>query len=80
MIGVIKSVVPSGGLVTFFIQKDDGKMDVVHADNGPAVRALDAAFGGVIKPGHRFDSTNVIGQRITYEVDDLGLMTGFEPA
>lgn len=79
MIGVIKAVVPSGGLITFHIQKDDGEMDIVHADNGPAVRALNAAFGGVILAGHRFDPSKVVGERIVYDVDDLGLMTGFEP-
>jgi hypothetical protein len=81
MIGVIKGIRGgNGGILTIEIEHEDGKRVFVHADNAPAIRAFEAAFAGVIKPGHLFDANAIIGQRIDYTVDEIGLMTGFDPA
>lgn len=53
---------------------------VFHADNGPLMRALDAAFGG-IGPGHTFNPRAVAGKAVYVYMDDMGLcMGGFVPA
>lgn len=81
MVGVIKSITGSGGLITLGIKPDDSdKLVLVYADNGPFVRAAHAAFGDVIVSGHRFDPDSLLDKRIDYRVDDLNVMTDFEPA
>ena len=56
----------------------DGKK--IPCDNAPTVRALDAAFGGVIGPGHNVDNNTIRGKEIVYETDWLGLLEWFVPA
>lgn len=80
MFGTIVGVEASGGIITLTLKNKDGSKTTVHADNGPLVRALNEAFPGFIVPGHRFDSERVVGEQIEYEVDDLGMMAGFQPA
>lgn len=48
-------------------------------DNGQTVRALDAAFGGVIGPGHTVNTSAIIGKEIDYYTDGLGMMVSFSP-
>ena len=62
---------PMSGLLTMVIGGH-----VVHADNGPTIRALDAAFGGVIGAGHSFNSDAVIGKEVYWVFDDMGLTLG----
>jgi hypothetical protein len=77
--GKILSIQPSGGLVIIKVKNEDGKVSTVLGDNGPTVRALNAAYGGVITAGHTFNPRAVVGRSIEYETDDLGLLLGFNP-
>src|SRR3990167_8817692 len=56
-----------------------GHAVVLHADSGPLIRGLDAAFGNVIQSGHRADISGVMGQPITYWLEDWGGLAGFVP-
>lgn len=80
MLGTIQKVEGTGGILQFRIKNEDGSTSVVMADNGPAIRAFDAVYGGVINPDHSFNVHAIVGKRIEYYTDDVGLMTGFEPA
>ncbi len=52
----------------------------VHCDNACTVRALDGCFGGFISANnHCVDQNAIIGKRITYSVDALGILEGFSP-
>ncbi len=43
------------GLAILDVKHPDGKVAQLYADNGPLIRALDAAFG-CITEGHAFDA------------------------
>ena len=62
------------GFLSFL--NDDGSEYSVPCDNGATVRALDAAFGDVISPGHCVDVSAICGQRVAWFYDDMGLMLG----
>jgi len=67
------------GIATLVVEDHNGELGVLHADDGPLIRALDACFGCIV-PGHGVDVSRVVGQEIEYELDDLGLcLTGFQP-
>jgi hypothetical protein len=52
----------------------------IPCENGPAVRALDDCFGGVIGPGHTIlPEGGCAGKEIYYFLDDIGLLSGFSP-
>ena len=61
------------GIATLLV---DGR--AIYCDNGVTVRALDACFG-CIADGHTVDVSQLIGQQIAYQVDDLGMLTSFAP-
>ena len=63
----------SSGLATLLV---DGKP--VYADNGPLMRALDAAFPGFIGVNHTVDPQVVIGKRIDYSTDEWGMLSDFD--
>jgi len=68
------------GLGTLFIEDSEtGEVEAVLCENGPTVRALEAAFGNVITPGHSACGSGHKGQEIFWSVDDLGLLSGFTP-
>lgn len=69
------------GLGHLVIEDDRRGVVSVPCDNGPTVRALQAAFGDVIAPGHSVDSEGGhVGKRAYYCYDDLGLiLAGFVP-
>lgn len=53
---------------------------LIPADNAPTIRALEAAFGGVIDEGHTFNPDAVIGKEIYFTWDDMGMtLAGFTP-
>ena len=62
--------------------KDSETQEVegIPCDNGATVRALQAAFGDTITPGHTANGQGYIGQDIRWVYDDLGLcLGGFAP-
>ena len=67
------------GIAFLVVKRQDGGIERVACDNGPTVRALEQAFGDVIRPGHTVDVTAVLDRTIQYETDDLGLLSWFEP-
>jgi len=76
-VGTIEGIhgLAGSGIATIII---DG--EAVYADNGPLIRALDDCFRNVIGPGHTFDATHIIGKRIAWSYDDMGLtLEGFTP-
>lgn len=50
----------------------------ILCENAPTARALDACFG-CIADGHTVDVDKFIGQEITYEIDELGMLLSFAP-
>ncbi len=82
--GIIRGFRGSWGSGLGFLLIEDaqtGLIEPVPCDNGPTVRALQAAFGGTIAGGHTVNPDGAfIGQAITWGYDDLGLCLGwFEP-
>ena len=68
------------GIATLVIEGPNGEPGMLHADNGPLIRALDACFG-CIAPGHSVDVSKIVGQEIEYELDDMGLCVAYiQPA
>jgi benzoyl-CoA reductase/2-hydroxyglutaryl-CoA dehydratase subunit BcrC/BadD/HgdB len=51
----------------------------VLCDNGPTVRALEAAFGNVIDNAHCVNQEAIIGKEIYYSEDFMGMLEGFTP-
>ena len=53
----------------------------VPCENPATIRALQAAFGGVVGEGHTVDnfSGGHVGQAVFYSLDDLGLLEAFTP-
>jgi hypothetical protein len=49
--------------------------ETFHGDSGPTVRALDAAFGDVIKAGHTASVENITQPIVCWQ-DDMGLVLG----
>ena len=70
-----------GSGIGFLKIRDDetGRVLRIPAENAPTTRALDAAFGNVIGPGHTASSKSFLGRRIAYELDDLGMLASFTP-
>lgn len=56
------------GLATLFVEETHGRIAAIPADAGPCSRALRSAFGD-----------RVIGQEISIEVDELGILASFTP-
>ena len=57
------------------------KVEAVPCDNAPTVRALEAAFGDTITPGHTANGTGYKGKEIYWDYDESGLVLGgFTPA
>jgi hypothetical protein len=67
------------GLATLEIEDSKtGQVEGIPCDNGPTVRALDAAFGDVIGPGHTVKQhAGFIGKEILWDYDDMGLVLGY---
>lgn len=73
--GEIISVRAMGGLLEIIVKNDDdGERQRLLGDNGATVRALIAMFGRHIVSGMNLDTDALVGQRISYGVDDLGLL------
>jgi hypothetical protein len=51
----------------------------VMCENTGTVRALDACFGDVITDAHSVDEKPFVGQRIVFEVDNVGILEWFAP-
>lgn len=84
--GTIRGVFSSGGMLKLTIElppkpgHKHGEKVTVFADNAPAIRAFDDAFGNVIVPQtHSFDPDAIIGKEIEWEVDDIGVMLWMNP-
>jgi len=69
------------GLATLEIEDSEtGARELVPCDNGTTVRALEAAFGSVITPGHTANGDGYKGQEVYWSYDELGLvLAGFTP-
>ena len=52
------------GLATLTVEDERRGLVALHSDNGPLVRALDAAFGDVIDRNHTFDNAAITGKEI----------------
>jgi len=63
------------GLATLEIEGENG-VDSVHCENAATVRALEAAFGDVIGPGHTVKIDTLKGQPIAYTMGEMGLILG----
>jgi hypothetical protein len=61
------------------LQFKDGT--VVRCENTATVRALEAAFGNVIGPGHTINNETGghVGQEVYYSTDDFGILAAFTP-
>lgn len=66
------------GLAQLEVQTENG-VEMLMADNGPLVRALDACFGGVIQENHTASVEHLRGEPIAFSVDFMGVMEGFDP-
>ena len=55
---------------------ETGVTERVPCDNGATVRALEAAFGDVITPGHTANGDGYRGQEVYWSYDELGLVLG----
>ena len=56
------------------------QVEAVPCDNASTVRALEAAFGNVITPGHTANGPGYKGQEIYWDYDEIGLVLGgFSP-
>ena len=49
----------------------------IPCENAPTVRALDAAFGDVIAPGHAVNQDRLNGLRVAFGWDEMGFMLGW---
>jgi len=59
---------------------ETGVREHVPCDNGATVRALEAAFGNVITPGHTANSGGYKSQEVYWSYDELELvLDGFTP-
>ena len=69
------------GLGTLEIEDSvTGVRQCVPCDNGATVRALEAAFGNVITPGHTANGGTYKGREVYWSYDELGLtLGGFTP-
>jgi hypothetical protein len=56
------------GLATLFVAERRGRVTAIPCDAGPSSRALRSAFGD-----------RVIGQEISFVVDELGILSSFTP-
>lgn len=65
------------GLGVLVIDDDRRGRVEVPCDNGPTVRALQAAFGEVIGGAHNVEREGGhVGKRIYYAMDEFGLVLG----
>ena len=65
------------GLGTLEIEDSEtGMREHVHCDNGATIRALEAAFGDVITPGHTANGNGYKGREVYWSYDELGLVFG----
>jgi hypothetical protein len=64
------------GLAALTVEDERRGLTVLHWDNGPTVRALDAAFGDVIDRNHTFDNAAIRDKEIYYFMDEFGLCLG----
>ena len=67
------------GIGCLIIHNDEGERELVPCDNAPTVRALEAAFGDVIGPGHTVNVEAIVGRKILYSTGPLGVLEGFTP-
>jgi len=59
---------------------ETGVREHVPCDNGATIRALEAAFGSVITPGHAANGDGYKGREVYWSYDELGLvLEGFTP-
>jgi len=63
------------GIAQLLIETENGPKSI-PCDNAPTVRALDAAFGGVIDKGHTANTESIKGRPIAYVMDDMDLVLG----
>lgn len=63
------------GIATLSI-KVGRKVHQVACENGSTVRALAGMFPDVIAPGHSVNVAALVGQRVRFALDEMGLMLG----
>ena len=74
-----------GTIVGFRGSRDSGIahliVDGVHVpcDNTATVKCLHACFGNFIVDGHACDINAIIGKRIRYTLDEIGVLKGLIP-
>ena len=56
-------------------------VDGIHlpCDNVATAKCLHACFGNFIVDGHSYDENAIIGKRIRYTVDEVGVLKGLIP-
>ena len=69
------------GLATLEIEDSEtGAHECIPCDNGATVRALEAAFGNVITPGHTANGNGYKGKEVFWSYDEIGfVLGGFTP-
>ena len=76
--GIIKDIeAPAGSGGLTIILEDETRL---FGDNTMIVRAFEEMFGDVIQAGHCFDPSKVIGKKIQYSVDAIGIMEYIDKA
>lgn len=69
---------PGSGLAHLNIVLDDKTMVSIPCENTTIVRALDDAFGDVIRPDHSVNPDgNHIGHEVIVQIGDDGVLNGF---
>jgi len=81
--GIIKQFRGSWGSGIGYLHIEDSETGIIESvpcENAPTVRALEAAFGNVITPGHSANGTSYKDKEIYWDYDELGLVLGgFSP-
>lgn len=71
----------SSGMATLVIKDSrTGVEETIPCENTSTVRALDAAYGGIIGNDHTASVDSIKGKEIYWAMDDMGIMLGgFQP-
>lgn len=70
----------SSGLAALEVRLTNGQTRSIYCENAPTVRALDACFGNVIRPGHTVAiPAEVQNRELILTVDEIGILLGFTP-
>jgi hypothetical protein len=72
--GTIQDVRGNGGILMLEIKLEDGKIELVKAENASTVRALVAMLGPQIVHEHALLVDRIRGVEILFDTDDIGLL------